>query len=205
MARLRRHLGEDEPTSPAPRPSAPDVREMVQRAVAPHLRGPLMGAGRATRNPSDIYPQGERGPDEIQSLIFDIVVDTLRLIPGLVGAEWMVQEGTIIPPEAPGYPYVRIVRRDVRAILENNTSRVIQVQSFFRVYVEGEDEQSRSLAALRVENEARKLLDKQSVGGMTAPALTEIARSMPQKLTGGQENIRIMNHQFMFAYLLENP
>jgi hypothetical protein len=196
----RRHLGTEDGGGASPRmvPPAPVVRDAVREAVRP-----LMGAGRADRNPTDIYPQGDRGIDEKQSLIFDAIVDTLRLIPGL-DADWALFEGMTIIETAPVYPYVWVIRQSSVVAEETNTSYIVRVTANLRVYVAGEDNTSRSLTSLRIENEMSNAFNKKSIGGMTCAPRNLIGRSVAQRPTGGQQNIRMTNNMLNFEYIKKN-
>ncbi len=183
---------------------------MSQRRPIPQVAPPgpaPVGSGTSTfcarPDPSlgDIYPHGHRGPDDVQSLVLDALVILLRTIPELA-AGWIMQEEYQPEDRPPRMPYALVVRRGWSTADETNTSIAKIVDCLVRVYVAGPDQNSRALQMMRIESTMERLIDKQSIGGLTAHALTELSRARAQPLAGGQENVIMTDYTLMFAYLV---
>lgn len=169
-----------------------------QTAAAPIAKS----GGRPDPPATDIYPQGERGENDVESVILDRIVARVEQIPGVQSA-WIIEEGAALYiPQS--HPFVLVIRKTAVPYDETNTSRLMRVDCILRVYVIGQDDMSRGLQAMRIEQSLRDVLDKKSIDGLTCGPLTEIMRSRPKKLTGGEENYRMIEHDFYFVYIQEN-
>lgn len=169
--------------------------------TGPVVAGAVRYCAESAPSTGDVYPHGHRGPDDVQGNILDALVALLRTIPEL-SAGWILEEAYQPEDRPPVMPYALVVRRGVTTADETNTSIVKVVDCLVRVYVQAPDVAARGLQMLRVESTMERLIDKQSIGGLTAPALTEFVRAHARPLMGGQENVIMNEYTLTFAYLM---
>ncbi len=168
---------------------------------------PKPPAGRKVGSPHPVAPTidpaaptpGGLVPSDAVADVLDEIVRLARTIPD-VGASWLIQEGLIVY-QPPTTPYVAVIYASDREYDQTSTSRLIEVTTLLRIYVDANDDLTRGRLSLSIAARLRSLLDGRSIAGLTAPALSEFGRSMPRKLTGGQQTLSMIDHRYVFVVM----